>query len=203
LNNKNLNTIYINKKYAQEYFKHIQTNIINIKEQKLVKSLFPELSTKKCLEIGCAGAFYSREMLSKNAKQVDSIDSSKSMIQIAKKLTKNKVSYYHQDINFEFRLKDKYDFICASYVLHYSENISKTLINIIRLMNSKGILIFSIPNPKKFEEGYNQFYLGDNKIPTSFYNHTEKTYLNVLDTLGIVINIERNPDVFIVKFQKN
>ena len=197
-----LNSIYLNQKHAEAYFKYIQTNIINLKEQKLVKSLFPELSSKKCLEIGCAGAIYSKAMLNCNARKVDSLDSSAAMIKIAKESTKSEVNYHHQDINLEFHLKDKYDFICASYVLHYSNNLRKTLTNILTLLNPKGILIFTVPNPQKFNQEEKQLYLGEDQLATTFYNHSKENYFTILTPLGTVMKSESNQDIFIVKFQK-
>ena len=201
--NNHSNSIYLNKKHAEAYFKYIQTNIINLKEQKLVKSLFPILLSKRCLEIGCAGAIYSKAMLSCDALKVDSLDNSAAMIEIAKESTKNKVSYYHHDINLQFHLKNKYDFICASYVLHYSKNLSITLTNIIKLLNPKGILIFTVPNPKNYNQEENKLYLGENRLSTPFYNHSKENYLTILTPLGTVIKRESNQDIFIVKFQKN
>ena len=202
LNNKKQNSIYLTHKHAREYFNHIQTNPINSSEQKLLKKLFPELTNKNCLEIGCAGAIYSREMLKKKALEVHSIDYSAFMIEIAKSLTKNKVTYYHQDINREIRLKNTYDFICASYVLHYSKELDKTLTNIIQLLNPKGILIISVPNPKQFKQEENLLYLGNKKLQTSFYNHTQKKYLEILKGSGEILKCYENKDVFIMKFQK-
>ena len=202
MNNKKQNSIYLTHKHAREYFNHIQTNPINSSEQKLLKKLFPELTNKNCLEIGCAGAIYSREMLKKKALEVHSIDYSAFMIEIAKSLTKNKVTYYHQDINREIRLKNTYDFICASYVLHYSKELDKTLTNIIQLLNPQGILIISVPNPKQFKQGENQLFLGDNEMKTRFYNHSQTAYLVTLKTFGTVVKTKENEGVFIVKFQK-
>ena len=141
MNKAKHNRIYLEEKQAEEYFNHIQTHPINVSEQKLLKSLFPELTNKNCLEIGCAGAIYSREMLNNDALKVDSIDYSPSMIKMAKSLTNNKVTYYLKDINSPIILKSTYDFICASYILHYSKKLAQTLSSIIELLNTKGILV--------------------------------------------------------------
>ena len=203
MNKEKHNRIYLEEKQAQEYFNHIQTNPINLSEQKLLKALFPELTNKNCLEIGCAGAIYSREMLNKDALKVDSLDYSLPMIKIAKSLTKNKVNYYHQDISSPIVLKNSYDFICASYILHYSKKLDQTLSNIIKLLNTKGILIFSVPNPQEFQQGENQLFLGKKKVVTHFFNHNQETYIQILKKSGEILEIQKNADVFIVKFQKN
>ena len=122
MNNKKTNNIYFNPKDAGEYFNHIQTNPINLKEQKIVKALLPKLHGKNCLEIGCAGAIYSREMLNQNALKVDSMDNSPVMIEMAQKKTETNVKYYHEDINSDLNLTNTYDFICASYVWNYSKH---------------------------------------------------------------------------------
>lgn len=201
LSEKKSNSIYLNPKDAHEYFKHIQANPVNLEEQKRVKSIFPLLFGKKCLEIGCAGAIYSREMLNQKALIVDSIDSSAVMIEVAKKTTKTKVTYYQKDINHKINTGTKYDFICASYVLHYSQKLNKTLTNIIQLLNAKGILIASVPNPLKFHPKTKQLHLGEKKIATTFHNHPKHKYLEILETFGKVIETYNNEDVFIVKFQ--
>ena len=202
MNNKKTNNIYFNPKDAGEYFNHIQTNPINLKEQKIVKALLPTLHGKNCLEIGCAGAIYSREMLNQNALKVDSMDNSPVMIEMAQKKTETNVKYYHEDINSDLNLTNTYDFICASYVLHYSKELDKTLTNIIQLLNPQGILIISVPNPKQFKQGENQLFLGDNEMKTRFYNHSQTAYLVTLKTFGTVVKTKENEDVFIVKFQK-
>lgn len=195
--------IYQNPNSALEYFSHIQINPINLNEQNIVKGLFPELKGKYTLEIGCAGAIYSREMLSKNALKVDSMDYSLAMIEIAKKITKNEVSYKHQDINLNLDIKSKYDFICASYILHYSKTLIKTLTNIVNGLKRRGLLVFSVPNPELFKEGENLFSLGDKKIPTNFYNHPETLYIETLSNLGTVIKVHKDENVLIIKFRKN
>ena len=203
MSKKKSNSIYLNPKDAHEYFNYIQANPVNLEEQKLVKSIFPMLSGKKCLEIGCAGAIYSREMIKQNALKVDSMDNSPVMIEMARNTTKNKVSYYHQDINLKLNLKNTYDFICASYVLHYSQELNKTLTNIIQLLNAKGILIISVPNPLQFHPKTKQLHLGEKKIATTFHNHPKNKYLEILETFGKVVKTYNHKDVFIVKFQNS
>ena len=202
MSKKKSNSIYLNPKDAHEYFNHIQANPVNLEEQKRVKSIFPLLFGKKCLEIGCAGAIYSREMIKQNALKVDSMDNSPVMIEMAQKKTETNVKYYHEDINSDLNLTNTYDFICASYVLHYSKELDKTLTNIIQLLNPQGILIISVPNPKQFKQGENQLFLGDNEMKTRFYNHSQTAYLVTLKTFGTVVKTKENEDVFIVKFQK-
>ena len=202
MNKEKHNRIYLEEKQAEEYFNHIQTHPINVSEQKLLKALFPKLTNKNCLEIGCAGAIYSRKMLKKGALKVDSLDYSPSMIKMAKSLTKNKVSYYLKDINFPIILEGTYDFICASYILHYSKKLAQTLPSIIELLNTKGILIFSVPNPQEFQQGENQLLLGEKKVITHFFNHSQETYLDILKKSGEILELQKNTDVFIVKFQK-
>ena len=106
--------------------------------------------------------------------------------------------FIQEDLN----LTNTYDFICASYVLHYSKELDKTLTNIIQLLNPQGILIISVPNPKQFKQGENQLFLGDNEMKTRFYNHSQTAYLVTLKTFGTVVKTKENEDVFIVKFQK-
>lgn len=203
LNEYTKNSIYLDPEKAQDYFNYIQRNPTNLIEQKTVKSLFPKLENKTCLEIGCAGAIYGREMLNKRALQVDSIDYSSAMIKLAKKITKDTINYHLKDINHEFHLYKTYDFICASFVFHYSRNLSKTLKNIIKLINPKGILLFSVPNPEKHKKKENLLYLGHQKSPIKFYNHSEKEYLDILTPYGFVIDFEKKEDFIVVKFMKS
>ena len=68
--------------------------------------------------------------------------------------------------------------------------------------NTKGILIFSVPNPQEFQQGENQLFLGKKKVVTNFFNYNQETYIEILKKSGEILEIEKNADVFIVKFQK-
>ncbi len=92
MRNNSENKVFTDETKVKEYFRFIQENPYNLREQTIMKSLFPDLTQKNCLEIGCAGAIYSRMMMERKANSICSFDYSPLMIFEAQKITKKKVN---------------------------------------------------------------------------------------------------------------
>jgi len=175
LRNNSENKVFTEDTKVKEYFRFIQENPYNLREQNIMKSLFPDLTQKDCLEIGCAGAIYSRMMMQRNAQSIQSFDYSPYMINEAQKITRKKFIYSNKNINKPWNSTPEFDFICASFVLHYSENLELSIKNISKILKPNGQLLFSIPNPqlhyqKEIKKSLVQTQL--NGEPTFFFNHS-------------------------------
>ena len=102
---------------------------------------------KKVLEIGCGiGAF--AKILNERGFKVDATDVSAFIVNRAKKI--------HPEINFKIlniekntKMNEMYDYIFAFEVMEHLKNPFKALVNIKKMLKSKGVLIFSTPFPTK------------------------------------------------------
>lgn len=167
-----------------------------------MKSLFPDLTQKDCLEIGCAGAIYSRMMMKGKANSICSFDYSPLMIFEAQKITKKKVNYSKTDINTPWNSTSEFDFICASFVLHYSENLKLSIKNIAEILKPNGQFLFSIPNPQlHYQNGIQlsvvQILLNDE--PTKFFNHPLSS---IFETIAPYFKLDKciiNEEILILK----
>ena len=100
---------------------------------------------KKVLEIGCGIGAFAKILNERNFK-VDATDLSPYIIERAKKI--------HQGINFSIldiekstRVHERYDYIFALEVMEHLRNPFKALTNIKKMLENKGVLIFSTPFP--------------------------------------------------------
>jgi len=203
LSTNSRNIVYTDEQLAQEYFHFIQTNSENVLEQNIMKKLFPELEGKDCLEIGCAGAIYSRHMLSLIPNTVVSIDYSENMIKCAKKITGDSVSYFKRDINEPLNLGLQFDFICASFVLHYSSNLELTIKEISNVLKPNGVFIFSIPLPvqyygKKLQPLHVRKTIRNNQT-IEFFNYPLSYLLNEIEKEFIIEKSIINDKTFTLK----
>ncbi len=171
-----------------------------------MKSLFPDLAQKDCLEIGCAGAIYSRMMMEKKANSICSFDYSPLMIFEAQKITKKKVNYSNRDINTPWKATSEFDFICASFVLHYSENLELSIKNIAKNLKRNGQFLFSIPNPQlHYQKGIQKSTVQTqlNGELTKFFNHPLSS---IFETLAPYFKLEKciiNEEILILKLAMN
>ncbi len=166
-----------------------------------MKSLIPNLMGKSCLELGCAGAIYSRLMRKHSATQITSYDYSSELIEEAKKVA-NFVNYEQRDINDVWQIKNKFDFCCASFILHYSEDLKLTLRNIKDSLKSNGEFLFSIPNPQLNYDGLleiKNIYLKVNKEKITFNNYPISLIAFEVAKLFTIQKCIVNQDVLIMK----
>ena len=105
-------------------------------------------SSDTILDLGCGTGLVSNE-LSANVKNIDAIDFSTKMIEIAKTKAENRkiknIEYSHTTV-FDDRLKlASYDVIFCFYILHLLDNEQKIMRKIHELLKPDGILISVTP----------------------------------------------------------
>jgi toxoflavin synthase len=86
-----------------------------------------DLSNKKILDLACGDGFYTRQLKLRGAAEVEGVDISKGMIQLARESEEKNplgVVYHVQDV-LNLKLNKKYDLITASYLLNYARNIEE------------------------------------------------------------------------------
>lgn len=102
---------------------------------------------KKALEIGCGiGAF--AKILDERGFKVTATDISAYIIKKARKNLKN-IDFQVMDIEKDLKIKNQFDYIFAFEVLEHLQNPVQALKNMKRMLNRKGMLIFSTPYPTK------------------------------------------------------
>lgn len=152
-----------------------------------IRSMLPDLTGKKVLDLGCGYGENAKFFIEKGASYVLGTDISTNMIDIA-----NKENYFD---NVEFKvlamedisnLDEKFDVVISSLAVHYVEDYEKLLTDIYNLLNDGGMFIYSQEHPiqtgtilNKECNGSDNIYLGDKQYYlVSDYNRNGKRIVN-------------------------
>lgn len=182
-----MNNIYDNEEFFNKYalMNRSQKGLESAGEWYQFKSLFPNLSGKKVLDLGCGYGWHCKYAIECGAESVLGIDSSEKMITKAKqKNADKKIIYRVCDLeNFEYP-ENTYDFIISNLVLHYIEDLNKIYKNVNKALTKDGIFLFNIEHPI-FTASINQDWIYDEqgKIlhwPIDNYFHTGLRETNFL-----------------------
>lgn len=122
---------------------------------------------KTLLELGSSLGYFSRVFKDRGFDASGS-DISSYIVKKASQVQKD-IKFFKLDIETQVKLEKKYDYIVAFEVLEHLKDPIKALINIKKLLNKNGILIFSTPFPTKRS-------LSD---PTHINVHKPSWWLNV------------------------
>ena len=98
---------------------------------------------KNYLDIGCGNGFLTKE-ISKNFKNTEAIDTSKSAIEFAKKDYDGEINFLNSDIE-NFKSTKNYDVITLIEVIEHLYSPITTIRKIREIMNKDTILIVSTP----------------------------------------------------------
>ena len=147
-------------------------------------NLVGDLTNKNVLDLACGEGFYTRQLKLKGANNVEGVDISKAMIQLAQNLEKQDslgITYHEHDV-LNLDLNKKFDLITASYLLNYAKNAEEMVQFgkvISKHLNPGGrfVTINSNPNHKApvktmFKYGFtreNESYLEGGEIAYRFY----------------------------------
>jgi|GEM_PF-884185 len=181
---------YYNKNASKYYEERVLSggSLFNeyIEMPAVMKLLNDNFVDKKILDIGCGLGIYSK-LLSEKGGIVTAIDSSKEMINHAKKLCAGlKVEFIHQP--FECLILEnieKYDIILGSFMLSYFEDLILVFSKISKILSSVGICILSMLHPLRLSSVRNESgiysildYFDNNSIYASdFLNNDEILHL--------------------------
>ncbi len=152
----------------------------------VLKLLNDNFIDKRILDIGCGLGIYSK-LLSEKGGRVTAIDSSKEMINYAKKLCADlKVEFIHQPFEcFISENIEKFDIILGSFMLSYFEDLILVFSKISKILSSTGICIMSMLHPLRLSSIRNESgiysildYFDNNSLYASdFLNNNEILYL--------------------------
>jgi 2-polyprenyl-3-methyl-5-hydroxy-6-metoxy-1,4-benzoquinol methylase len=128
-------------------------NALFKRRREVIRSILPH-DHGIALDLGCGVGIYSLD-LCRIGYEVISVDISKSYLEKVKILRSKVNKEWHLILadasNLPFR-KDSFDFILCTEVLEHLQNMLKALIEIIRCIKLKGILVLSVPSRFSFTE---------------------------------------------------
>lgn len=163
-----MNNIYDNEEFFKEYSKmyRSQKGLEGAGEWHQLKDLFPNLTGKNVLDLGCGYGWHCKYAVDCGANSVLGIDLSEKMIRTAKeKNYDEKIEYRVCGLDSYDYPESTYDFVVSNLVLHYVENLNVVYKNIHKTLKKEGIFLFNIEHPV-FTGSVNQdwIYNSDGKI---------------------------------------
>ena len=148
-----------------------------------LKPLFPELSEKRVLDLGCGYGWHCKYVKEQGAASVVGIDQSEKMIAEAlKRNTSDGINYHVCSLEGYTYPAETYDLVISNLVLHYIEDLDDIYRKVYQTLKPGGVFVFNIEHPV-FTAGVNQqwdekgFWPVDNyyypgRRKTSFLEHT-------------------------------
>jgi ubiquinone/menaquinone biosynthesis C-methylase UbiE len=160
---KHMNNIYDDKQFFDQYAKmsRSQQGLAGAGEWHQFKALFPDLSGKNMLDLGCGYGWHCKYAVERGAEQVLGIDLSEKMIREAKeKNSDSKITYRVCGLEEYNYPADSYDCVLSNLVLHYIADIDAIFGKIHRTLKSGGVFLLNIEHPV-FTAGVNQDWIYD------------------------------------------
>ncbi len=169
---------YDNPAFFAEYAKmsRSQYGLDGAGEWHQLEPMFPELSGKTVLDLGCGYGWHCKFAADQGAASILGIDQSSLMIAEAKRRNADeKIEYRICGIHVYDYPADTYDLVVSNLVLHYIEDLKAIYRLIHKTLKPGGIFLFNIEHPT-FTAGVNQQFSADGTWPvTDYYYHGERT----------------------------
>lgn len=136
---------------AYEAFTGGEDSYSNVIEWKAIKGILPDLKGKSVLDLGCGTGRFSFLFEELGPKEVVGVDISEEMLEIGKKLAKEKksvVKFIHGDVeNISTIDSCSIDLIFSSTTLHYIKDLNTVMKEIERILAPGGTCILSVIHP--------------------------------------------------------
>jgi ubiquinone/menaquinone biosynthesis C-methylase UbiE len=153
-----------------------------------IKKQLPDLKGKVILDVGCGHGVDIVNYEKMGASEVFGIDSSKAMIEEAKKIVNRKENLFVGSMeNMPFK-NSQFDVIVGRFSIHYLPDLDKTYEEFSRVLKKKGILVLVAHHPflgfmqlgaKSYgNKDLIKMNLYNNAVPIKFPNHTLKEYFS-------------------------
>ncbi len=155
------NTQYDNEEFFSEYAKMPRSmyGLDAAGEWHQLKPLFPQLSGKDVLDLGCGYGWHSKYAAEQRAREVLGIDVSKKMIAEAEKRNADShIKYRVSSIEDYEYPENRWDFVISNLALHYVEDIEDAFRKVHRTLKDGGIFLLNIEHPV-FTAGVNQDWI--------------------------------------------
>lgn len=156
--------------------------------RKFIRNQLPSLKGKTILDVGCGHGVDIVTYEKKGSSEVFGIDSSKAMIEEAKKVVKRKKNLFVGNMKKMPFKKNQFDLIVGRFSIHYLKDLDKAYKEFNRVLKKRGILILVVHHPflgfmQSGAKGYwlkrtIKMNLYKNKVKIQFPYHTLKEYFS-------------------------
>lgn len=170
-------------------------------EWQQMQPLFPELSGKAVLDLGCGYGWHCRYATERGAAKVVGIDQSEKMIARAMECNPAENITHHVCSLQRYEYPpDEFDVVVSNLVLHYVQDLEEVYRLVYRTLRPGGVFVMNVEHPT-FTAGVNQQFAGDGTWPvddyyypgerqTDFLGHTITKYHHTLtQILGGLLNV--------------
>ncbi len=155
--------VYDDEKFFQAYAQMPRSNLglVGAGEWHQLKNLFPDLTGKKVLDLGCGYGWHCAYAAAHGAAEVLGIDASEKMIREAEKRNAApSVTYCVCDLDSYDYPAETYDCVISNLVLHYIADLDQVYRRVYRTLVPGGVFLFNIEHPT-FTAGVRQQWIRD------------------------------------------
>lgn len=168
--------IYDNQEFFDGYKKLRENpNSANmIVEKPELFRLCPDFKGKAVLDLGCGYGENCRKFSKMGAAKVVGVDISEKMLTVANEENHcDNVSFVCMSMSDLSELNEKFDVVLSSLAFHYIKDFDALLSSINKLLNDKGILIFSQEHPLTTALMVENYWTRDENGKILHYNLTD------------------------------
>ena len=145
-----MNNIYDNDAFFNAYAGMLrsQEGLKAAGEWGQLRPLFPDMTGKDVLDLGCGYGWHCKYAVQMGAQSVSGLDCSRKMIDRA--IVRNsdqKIRYEVCNLEEYSYPKDTYDLVISNLVLHYIENLENIYRLVYRTLKEEGSFLFNIEHP--------------------------------------------------------
>ena len=160
--------IYDRQEFFDEYaqMSRSRLGLAGAGEWHQFRRMFPDLSGKKVLDLGCGYGWHCKYAAEQGAVSVLGIDQSGKMIAAAEEKNPDKVITYRICGFDEYEYpEESFDCVISNLALHYIEDLDAVYRNISRTLKKDGVFLLNIEHPV-FTAGVNEDWIYDeNGVP--------------------------------------
>lgn len=211
--------IYDNQTFFDGYKKlrETESGLNAVLEIPAIRSLMPDLTGKRIIDLGCGFGDFCRYAISSGARHVTGVEISEKMLSEARdKTDDSRIEYVHLPIEDYRAEPDSVDLVTSSLVFQYIRDYDLVVRNIYKWLKNKGQFIFSNEHPictasggrawQKDKDGNKLHWKVDNYMDEGIrkttwfienriiYHRTLETLLNTLIDIGFTIKRVAEPE---------
>lgn len=156
-----MNNIYDKKEFFDQYaqMSRSKQGLAGAGEWHQLKHLFPRLSEKRVLDLGCGYGWHCKYAAEQGAKEVLGLDLSEKMIaEAASRNSGENIAYRVCGLDEYDYPENTWDLVVCNLVLHYVADLEAVYSRIYRTLKPNGTFLFNIEHPV-FTSGVRQDWI--------------------------------------------
>lgn len=134
-----------------------------------LKKLFPDMTDRSVLDLGCGYGWHCKYAAASGARNVLGIDQSERMIAEARRRNADEKIRYRvcnlQDFDYP---PEEYHLVISNLALHYIDDLDAVYRRVYRTLREDGVFLINIEHPA-FTAGVNQQFASDGTWPINDY----------------------------------